>query len=80
MFINLLTFSGNYIIFFRGFSTRLNFDIIGDTQYLLNSYPEKMTEIYDWLVENKNEHKINYVMGLGDIVEHLYFENKGENG
>ncbi len=56
-----------------------SFAVIGDTQYLLDSYPEKMTEIYDWLVENKDEHKINYVMGLGDIVEHLYFENKGEN-
>lgn len=49
-----------------------SFAAIGDTQHLLELYPDKVDDIYEWLVNSKDTHNIQYVMGLGDIVEHLY--------
>ena len=46
-----------------------SFAVVGDTQILNYQYPGKFSSIYDWLVNNKEEHKIQYVMGLGDITD-----------
>ena len=47
------------------------FAIIGDTQSLVKKHRYAMTELYDWIVENKEEHNIQYVMGLGDVTENV---------
>lgn len=46
-----------------------SFAVVPDTQTLSWYYPDKMVELYDWIVANKEEHKIEYVIGLGDITE-----------
>lgn len=46
-----------------------SFAVVGDTQILTRVYPEKLSCIYDWIVENKEAHNIQYVMGLGDITD-----------
>lgn len=46
-----------------------SFAVVGDTQILTRVYPEKLSSIYDWIVENKEAHNIQYVMGLGDITD-----------
>lgn len=43
------------------------FAFIGDTQNITESYPGDLSKIYDWLVAGKDEQKIQYVFGLGDI-------------
>ena len=64
------------------------FAVIGDTQKLvyqdylnsIDTIPENdsahMASIYDWIVANKDSENIQYVMGLGDIIEYNY--NIGE--
>ena len=57
--------------------TRRDFDydysiaVVGDTQHLVYDDAHKgtawMSAIYDWLVENKDEKNIKFVMGVGDI-------------
>ena len=49
-----------------------SFAFLGDTQFLvykdINEGTTKYTKaIYDWLIENKDEKKLQYVFGLGDI-------------
>lgn len=58
-----------------------SFAIVGDTQKLvredgvthaINRYPtppEYTSKIYDWIIDNVEEKKIAYVMGLGDICQ-----------
>lgn len=46
--------------------------VIGDTQSLINYYPEKVEEVSKWLLNKKDEHKIGYAIGLGDMLENLY--------
>lgn len=46
-----------------------SFAVIGDTQILTRVYPEKLSAIYDWIVDNKDAHNIQYVMGVGDITD-----------
>lgn len=41
--------------------------IIGDQQVVSIKYPELLHEMYDWILANKDKHKIKYVMALGDI-------------
>lgn len=41
--------------------------IVGDTQILTEYYPEKLANLYNWIIENKDSKKISFVMGLGDI-------------
>ncbi len=43
------------------------FAVIGDTQSLVQQYPERVPELYDWLLANKDTENIQYVIGLGDI-------------
>ena len=44
-----------------------SFAVIGDTQILAESYPDKFTALYDWVLGNVESKKIKFVMGLGDI-------------
>jgi len=44
-----------------------SFAVIGDTQILAESYPEKYTALYDWVLGNVEAKKIKFVLGLGDI-------------
>ena len=46
-----------------------SFAVVGDTQWLSRYSPAKMEGLYDWIVENKDEKKISYVFGLGDITD-----------
>ena len=44
-----------------------SFAVLGDTQVLAESYPEKYTALYDWILGNVESKKIKLVLGLGDI-------------
>ena len=44
-----------------------SFAVLGDTQILAESYPEKYTALYDWVLGNVESKKIKFVLGLGDI-------------
>ncbi len=44
-----------------------SFALVGDTQVLANRWPEKLSNIYDWIVENKESKKIEYSLHMGDI-------------
>lgn len=46
-----------------------SFALIGDTQIMTALYSDKLSCIYDWILENKDEKKIKYVFGLGDITD-----------
>ena len=52
-----------------------SFAVIGDTQVTTADYPDKLSCIYDWLVENAASKKIKFVFGLGDIT---YYSTRGE--
>ncbi len=41
--------------------------IIGDQQVVSIKYPDLLHEMYDWILANKDIHKIKYVLALGDI-------------
>lgn len=43
--------------------------VVGDTQILARYYQEEFTGLYDWILENKDEKKIKFVMGMGDITD-----------
>ena len=47
-----------------------SFVMVGDTQIICESYPEKMTTLYDWIIANVEPKKIAHVFGLGDITNH----------
>ena len=44
-----------------------SFCVVGDTQVVTQNYPDKLANIYDWIIENKDEKKIEFVFGMGDI-------------
>lgn len=46
-----------------------SFAVIGDTQILAVTYPEKFTALYDWVLGNVESKKIKLVLGLGDITD-----------
>lgn len=46
-----------------------SFAVVGDTQNVNRLYPEEYPKIYQWIVDNVEEKKIAYVMGLGDITD-----------
>ena len=46
-----------------------SFAVVGDTQSLCRKYPEHMDTLYDWIIDNKDDKKIEYVFGLGDITD-----------
>ena len=47
-----------------------SFCVVGDTQVITERYPDKLAGIYDWILENMEEKKIEFVFGLGDIVQY----------
>lgn len=51
------------------FDAAYSFAVVGDTQSIVNYYPERLSEIYDWILENKDSKNIRFVMGLGDVTE-----------
>lgn len=51
------------------FDAAYSFAVVGDTQSLVNYYPDKLSAIYDWILENRESENIKFVMGLGDITE-----------
>ena len=44
-----------------------SFAVVGDTQIVTEYHPDKLACIYDWIVNNAQEKKIKFVLGLGDI-------------
>ncbi|MBQ7354068.1 MAG: metallophosphoesterase, partial [Clostridia bacterium] len=46
-----------------------SFAVVGDTQIVNYFYPEELSKIYDWIVDNVEEKNIQYVFGLGDITD-----------
>lgn len=44
-----------------------SFAVVGDTQIIAETYPTRMAEIYDWIIDNSEENKTKFVFGLGDI-------------
>ena len=46
-----------------------SFCVVGDTQKITINEPDKLSRIYDFIVANKDEKKIAYVFGLGDITD-----------
>ena len=51
------------------FESSYSFAVVGDTQSLIYNYPDKFSMIYDWILDNKDDKNIRFVMGLGDITE-----------
>ena len=46
-----------------------SFAVIGDTQYLTDRYPEYLTDLYTWIIDNVETHKIAFVSGMGDMTD-----------
>lgn len=46
-----------------------SFAVIGDIQTLNYSYPEKLLDMFEWIRDNKEEKKIAFSVGLGDVTE-----------
>ena len=44
--------------------------IVGDTQTVNDQNPELLSTIYQWIINNKTDKNIQYVIGLGDITEY----------
>ncbi len=43
--------------------------VVGDTQELTEDLPNAVSNVYDWILDNKDSQKIKYVIGLGDITQ-----------
>lgn len=43
--------------------------VVGDTQIIARDYPEELDTLYDWIIDNKDSKKIEYVIGVGDITD-----------
>lgn len=46
-----------------------SFAVVGDTQTLNYYYQDKLVSLYNWIANNVEEKKIEYVIGLGDITD-----------
>ena len=46
-----------------------SFAVVGDTQIVAKHHPDKFHKIYDYIVDNIENKKIKFVMGLGDITD-----------
>ena len=46
-----------------------SFAVIGDTQVVTEKHPDKLSRIYDYVVDHVDDKNIQFVMGLGDITE-----------
>lgn len=43
--------------------------LVGDTQMMAWQYPENLSQIYDWILDNQKKYNIQYVIGLGDLTD-----------
>jgi len=43
--------------------------VVGDTQMLLDYAPHNFSKIYNWIVSEKDNENIEYVIGVGDITD-----------
>ena len=55
------------------------FAVVGDIQTLNAFYPQKLSAIYDWIVENREKENIAFVFGLGDITESYEMPETNQN-
>lgn len=46
-----------------------SFALIPDTQHITRLYPDKLSSIYDYLLNNAEKKKIKFAFGLGDITD-----------
>ena len=46
-----------------------SFAVVGDTQSLCELHSKHMNTMYQWIIDNKESKKIEFVFGLGDITE-----------
>ena len=46
-----------------------SFAVVGDTQLINERYPEIYAGLYDWIIENAEAKKLEFVLGLGDICQ-----------
>lgn len=46
-----------------------SFMAIGDTQILTYYYPDKLENVYDYVLDNVNKKNVKHVFGLGDITD-----------
>ena len=53
----------------RDYEYEYSFAVVGDTQYTTDRYPQQLPKIYDWILDKKDEKKIQHVFGLGDITD-----------
>ena len=52
--------------------------LVGDTQAMNWKYPGHYLQMYDWVVANKDEFNIQYLVGLGDIADrYVEYSSKG---
>ncbi|MBR2406689.1 MAG: Ig-like domain-containing protein, partial [Clostridia bacterium] len=46
-----------------------SFAVLGDIQTMTVQWPNTVPMVYDWILENQEERKIEFVVGLGDMVD-----------
>ena len=46
-----------------------SFAVVGDTQIISYEDPDNLHNIYDWIIDNKENENIEFVFGLGDITD-----------
>ena len=46
-----------------------SFAVVGDTQIVTDGHPDKLSCLYDWIVDNVDTYNIKHVFGLGDITD-----------
>lgn len=52
--------------------------LVGDTQVMNWKYPSHYLQMYDWVVANRDELNIQYLIGLGDMADrYVEFRSKG---
>ena len=55
-----------------------SFCVVGDTQILTEKYHSEFPKIYDWILDNKDQKKIEYVFGVGDICQYSHIRLQRE--
>lgn len=52
--------------------------LVGDTQVMNWKYPDHYLQMYDWVIANREELNIQYLIGLGDMADrYIEFRSKG---
>ena len=68
------------IVFSVASATDENFSIVlfPDTQNMVSSHPDMWESMPKWVVDNQAKRNIKAVIGLGDVTNYLYNEDKEE--